>query len=133
MQQFIQAIAGLLTGNNIAAAKAAPAVAADGVDISTWKKGASGIYYPAAEVIIDGDGAGSLTGPVLVCGLDPYTNVWHRFAQLNGGVTINLTATLGYTERVPLPMPFSRLAITAAVVGGINVNDRYMPVSLHNT
>lgn len=133
MQQFISAVSGLLTANHIGAALAAPALAADGVDISTWKKSASGIYYPAAEVIIDADGAGTLTGPVFVCGLDTYTNVWHRFAQLNNGVTINLTATLGYTERVTLPMPFSRLALVAAVVGGMNVNDRYMPVSLHNT
>jgi hypothetical protein len=133
MQSYVQAVTGLLTPANFAAAKAAPATDADGVDITGWKTAATSIAYPEGAVLIDGSGAGGLTGPVQVCGYDPTTDSWHAFHTLNGGGDIALTATLGFMERFEMPVPLQRLTIVpVAITGGINVSDRYMPVSEHN-
>lgn len=133
-QLYVQPVAGLLTAANPAATLPVPSASTDGVDISTWRKGVTPIGYQACIVMLDADGASTLTGPVNIYGWSPYAGTggrWRLIGSLFKAANVALTATVGYDEQINFPCVFTRLCV-AATVSANNVSHRYLPVALHN-
>lgn len=104
---------------NAAAALAAPAAAGDGFDISALWPSAGGQEWPEAFVVqIIGGGALNLTVAQL-CGWDPKsgagTGAWFNIADLNGGATIALTATLGWERPFTMVAGITRLCLVGTL------------------
>jgi hypothetical protein len=133
--QFIQAINALLVEKAAAAALAAPAVAGDGIDISSWKnKHVTPIGYSLAAVAIYADGIGTIDNPALYA-YGPYgaagANKWLFVAYLNNRIQIALTAAVGFVQQIELPTVFTRLAVGGVVAGGVNFGYTATPIAVH--
>lgn len=114
-------LVGLLTDKvtNAIAIGARPALAGDGVDISSWKSGGT-FLNPLMQVFIDGTGALDLTGPAASTeGVELWgykLGAWYMFAHLNGGAQIHVAGVgQGYSEVVADLGDFDRLAVAATV------------------
>ena len=107
-----------------AASLATPAVAGDGLSVSTWNNGGGG--YPKAYVALTADGAATLTNAALY-GLEPVTGIYCFISYLNNQQSISLTATLGYVEQFDLPTAFSELAV-GGTVSASNVGYTMVPI-----
>lgn len=108
-----------------AASLATPAAVGDGVSVAKWNDGGAG--YPKAYVVLDADGAATVSGGALY-GLEPVTGLYCFISYLNNNTDITLSAALGYVEQFDLPTVFSELAVAGTVAGGANVGYTMVPI-----
>jgi hypothetical protein len=66
------------------------------------------------RLTLAGAGTCTLASPLLL-GWDATEELWFVIASLNGGTTINLTATLGWSTTVELAAGFTRLAVSGTL------------------
>ena len=90
-----------------------------------WKSGARGPQV--ATCSIDGVGVGTVAS-ALVLGWDVTDSIWRELLLLNAGNTINLTATVGFEERLIDVGIFGALAV-AGTVAGTTVTVKFTPLS----
>jgi len=93
-----------------AADHAAPTDATGGLSLATWKQGG---YSPDAAIVYldDASTAIAIAAGAYVAGYDANRAAWFRVADLNGGAAIDLTATMGFAQRLIDVGGFDRLAV----------------------
>lgn len=119
-RQLLAALDNKLVQVTITAAR--PALATDGVDVTSWR---TNLFFSAqmAEVLIDGDGAMTITVPTGGAGgveLWGYRlSQWWRIGFLNDGADIVIVGDLqGYAAQVDLIGTFDRIAIAGTPSAG---------------
>jgi hypothetical protein len=129
--EYIRPVGPLLTTPLAAGALALPAVAGDGVDISTWRQQKSQWYYDAATVYLIATAAatlGDVNNPVFLCGFR--NAAWWIAGLIDGGAPIVFPAGgLRQARRVGDVGIFSKLAIACAALGGTTYQYMFEPIA----
>jgi len=102
----------------------APTLATDGGDLTTW---GSGPRTDTAALTIDSDGTGTITGGY-IAGYDAQDAKWRNIAPLDGGLTVSLTAGIGFERRLRDVGALDAIQVVGAVTGGITLAIAIKPI-----
>ncbi len=118
--QLAQLLSSLATANGVIGAR--PALAGDGVDITSWTQGG---YMPRVALVrLDGDHVGGTTiaAPAGGTGVEFWGYLlgeWRFAGNLYGSAVVPIAGpTQGFVEQVEDLAPFTRLAIAGAMGAG---------------